>query len=215
MKVLVTGLQDRLDAGWSDNFWTETLEIRGTILPNDPCRERLKGLDIELVEGDLKNLDYITTATKGVNAVIHTANIVGPRFENNVQTNLQVTRACSAYAEGLERYIYISSSGVFPNNGETIACAYPSSRRTPSQATRWRILPLQTHWRRSCPNGFSWNGFANFYRPTKPCPIRHQNIWSIHGKPSMQYPKEKPEQTRHWTLYGRWDWTLAPDRRCS
>lgn len=124
MKVLVTGPAGQVGCRLVRQLLDNNHEVRGTILPDDPARDRVAGLDIELVEGDLTDLDYTTQAVAGVDAVIHTANLVGPHFELNNLINLQVTRACEKYADKLNRYIYISSSGVFPNNGENIPCAY-------------------------------------------------------------------------------------------
>ena len=63
------------------------------------------------------------SAVEGVDAVIHAANLVGPCFEANTEINLQVARACAAVADTLDRYVSVSSSGAYPNNGENIACA--------------------------------------------------------------------------------------------
>ena len=128
MKVLVTGAAGQVGCRLVRQLLDQNDEVRGTILAGDPARSRLDGLDIELREGDLTDLDYVVNAVKGVDAVIHTANLVGPHFELNNQINLQVTRACEVFADRLERYVYTSSSGVFPNNGENIPCAYHPGR---------------------------------------------------------------------------------------
>ena len=45
-----------------------------------------------------------------------------------------MARVCGRHADRLERMVYTSSSGVFPNNGETIACAYhPVDERHPKR----------------------------------------------------------------------------------
>jgi len=124
MKVLVTGAAGQVGCRLVRQLLDNNHEVRGTILADDPASNRLAGVDIELHEGDLTDLDYVTKAVEGRNAVIHTANLVGPYFELNNLINLQVTRACEAFADKLERYVYTSSSGVFPNNGENVPCAY-------------------------------------------------------------------------------------------
>jgi nucleoside-diphosphate-sugar epimerase len=124
MKVLVTGAAGQVGCRLVRQLLERNHEVVGTILPDDPCRERLDGLEVELVEGDLTDGDFVKRSVRGVDAVIHTANLVGPYFENNVKTNLEVSRACGERADSLDRLIYVSSSGVFPNNGEVIACAY-------------------------------------------------------------------------------------------
>ena len=124
MKVLVTGAAGQVGCRLVRQLLGLNLEVRGSVLPDDPCLNRLEGLDMELVDGDLTDGDFVKRLVSGTDAVIHTANLVGPYFENNTQTNLQVSRACGLFADSLERYVYVSSSGVFPNNGENIACAY-------------------------------------------------------------------------------------------
>ena len=124
MKILVTGAAGQVGCRLVRQLLDRNHEVRGTIIPDDPCRDRLDGVDVELMEGDLTDLEYVKKAVDGCEAVAHTANVVGPHFELNTQINLQVTRACSAAADRLDRYLYVSSSGVYPNNGENIACAY-------------------------------------------------------------------------------------------
>lgn len=124
MKVLVTGAAGQVGCRLVRRLLERNYEVRGTALPADPVLDRIRGLDLDVLEGDLTVEDFVKRAVQGVDAVIHTANLVGPYFENNVNTNLVVARVCGEAADSLERYIYVSSSGVFPNNGEVFACAY-------------------------------------------------------------------------------------------
>ena len=124
MKVVVTGVAGQVGCRLARQLLARNHEVRGALLADDPLGHRVAGLDLELVPGDLTDPAYVTRLVAGVDAVIHTANLVGPYFELNTAINLQVSRACAARAHRLERYVYVSSSGVFPNNGETIRCAY-------------------------------------------------------------------------------------------
>ncbi len=124
MKTLVTGAAGQVGCRLVRQLLERNHEVRGTVLLEDPALERIEGLDIELVAGDLTDGAFTRRAVRGMDAVIHTANLVGPYFENNVRTNLEVARACGEAADALDRYIYVSSSGVFPNNGEVFVCAY-------------------------------------------------------------------------------------------
>ena len=124
MRVLVTGAAGQVGCRVVRQLLADNLEVRGIVLPGDPAIGRVDGLHFEVATGDLRNPDFTKSAVEGVDAVIHTANLVGPNFETNTEINLQVTRACAYLADKLERYVYVSSSGVYPNNGENIACAY-------------------------------------------------------------------------------------------
>ena len=124
MKVLVTGAAGQVGCRLVRQLMERNHEVRGAVLPDDPCQERIDGLDMEIFEGDLTDVNFVKRAVEKVDAVIHTANLVGPHFENNVQTNMEVARACADRADVLDRYIFVSSSAVFPNDGHAIACAY-------------------------------------------------------------------------------------------
>ena len=53
MKVLVTGAAGQVGCRLVRQLLDQNCEVRGTILPDDPARSRLDGVDIELREGDL------------------------------------------------------------------------------------------------------------------------------------------------------------------
>ena len=134
MKILVAGAAGQVGCRLVRQLLERNHEVRGTVLPDDPALERLEGLDIELAAGDLTDEAFVESAVTGVDAVIHTANIVGPQFDNNMQIDRLIARVCGKHADRLERMVYTSSSGVFPNNGETIACAYhPVDERHPKR----------------------------------------------------------------------------------
>ncbi len=124
MKILVAGAAGQVGCRLARQLLDHNHEVRGSVLPNDPTIDRLDGLDIERTEGDLTDEDFVNEAVTGVDAVIHTANFVGPQFDNNLQVNRVIAKVCGERADQLDRLVYTSSSGVFPNNGENIACAY-------------------------------------------------------------------------------------------
>jgi nucleoside-diphosphate-sugar epimerase len=138
MKVLVTGATGQVGCRLVRQLLAHNHEVRGTVWGGAPEAEleRVKGLDLDLRKGDLLDLDYVRTSVEGTDAVIHTANLVGPHFENNVSTTLQVTRACGEAADKLDRFVYVSSSGVFPNDSHVLAPAYhPVDENHPKRAT--------------------------------------------------------------------------------
>ena len=76
-KVLVTGAAGQVGARLVRQLLARNYEVRGTLLPEDPAADRLAGLDIERVEGDLREPEFVREAVEGVDAVLHTANLVG------------------------------------------------------------------------------------------------------------------------------------------
>jgi len=94
MKILVAGAAGQVGCRLVRQLLARNHEVRGTVLPDDPALERLEGLDIELAAGDLTDEAFVNEAVSGVDAVVHTANYVGPYFDNNVQTDRTVTSVC-------------------------------------------------------------------------------------------------------------------------
>ncbi|HEV2121422.1 MAG TPA: NAD(P)-dependent oxidoreductase [Chloroflexota bacterium] len=136
MKVVVTGATGQVGSRLVRQLVERNHEVRGTVWLQDPALDRVAGLGIDLLEGELTDPAFVRRAIDGVDAVIHTANLVGPYFENNVQTTLEVARACGEVAGRLDRFIYVSSSGVFPNDSHVLACAYhPVDENHPKRAT--------------------------------------------------------------------------------
>ncbi|MGH2355578.1 MAG: NAD-dependent epimerase/dehydratase family protein [Chloroflexota bacterium] len=136
MKVLVTGATGQVGCRLVRQLLAANHEVRGTVWSKDPALERLAGLDVDVQAGELTDPPFVRHAVDGMDAVIHTANLVGPYFENNVQTTLEVARACGEVADRLDRFIYVSSSGVFPNDSHVLACAYhPVDELHPKRAT--------------------------------------------------------------------------------
>ena len=107
-------------------------EVRALILPDDPTAYRIEGLDVEVVEGNLLDPDLALRLVDGVDAVIHTANLVAPLpgmsesefFDNNVRSTFHITRAAGRKADRLERLVHISSSSVYPNDSHEVTPCY-------------------------------------------------------------------------------------------
>lgn len=124
-KILVTGAAGQVGCRVVRQLLSRNYEVQGTVLPEDPCANRLEGLDVELLTGDLTDPTFATYAVEGVDAVLHTANIVSAdAFDNNVRATFNVANACAARANALRRLVSVSSSGVYPNDSQTLACAY-------------------------------------------------------------------------------------------
>jgi nucleoside-diphosphate-sugar epimerase len=136
MRILVTGAAGQIGCRLVRQLLEHNYEVRGTVLKDDPAIHRIERSDVDLMAGDLTDEAFVERAVQGVDAVVHTANLVGPHFDNNVQTNRVAARVAGNHADRLNRYIYVSSSGVFPNDSHVLACAYhPVDELHPKRAT--------------------------------------------------------------------------------
>ena len=98
MKILVAGAAGQVGCRLVRQLLDHNHEVRGTAMQDDPCLDRLEGVDVELVQGDLTDESFVQAAVQGVDAVIHTANFVGPQFDNNLQINRLMARVCGEQA---------------------------------------------------------------------------------------------------------------------
>ncbi len=133
MKYLVTG-----GAGFIGSHITRTLLERGNqvrILDNFSSgkRENLKGLDVELIEGDLRDASKVAEAVKGMDIVFHEAAFVSvpESMEKPLEClDVNVTGTSivfeAARKAGIKRVVVASSAAVYGDSE-----AYPLSEETP------------------------------------------------------------------------------------
>jgi nucleoside-diphosphate-sugar epimerase len=131
-KILVTGAAGQVGSRLVRQLLDKNYDVKGLVLPDDPNMEHIGALDIELVEGNLMDPDVASSAVEGIDAIIHTANLVGSLpgmsegefFDNNVRTTFNIARAASTRADELTRFVHFSSSSVYPNDSQTVAVSY-------------------------------------------------------------------------------------------
>ena len=131
-RVLVTGAAGQVGSRVVRALLKRGYEVRGLVLPDDPAISRLDGLDIELMEGNLLDPEVAARAVDGVEAVIHTANLVSPLpgmsetefFDNNVRSTFNIAKAAAERADKIWKFVHISSSSVYPNDSHIIATCY-------------------------------------------------------------------------------------------
>jgi UDP-glucose 4-epimerase len=132
MLILVTGAAGQVGSRLVRQLLAKNYQVKALILPEDPNRNRLDGLDIEFMEGNLLDTAICEKAIENVDAVIHTANLVGPLpgmsetnfFSNNVISTFNIANTASKQADRLRRFVHISSSSVYPNDAHAIATEY-------------------------------------------------------------------------------------------
>lgn len=74
VRILLTGATGRVGANVARRLHSENHDIRALVVPNDPQRPKLDGLEcLEIVEGGLQDLDACAEACRDVELVIHLA----------------------------------------------------------------------------------------------------------------------------------------------
>ena len=131
-KVLVTGATGRLGTNVIHRLLAENYDVRALVIPNDPKRFKLDNLDIEIIVGDLREQELCTKLVAGIEAVIHTANLLGPIsgmsedafFNINVNGTFDLLNAAAQNSDVIKRFVHISSDAVYPMGNHLIANAY-------------------------------------------------------------------------------------------
>jgi len=132
MKVLVTGASGQVGCRFVRQLLENNYEVRAVVLPDDPNKQRLDGLEIEIVEGNLLDISLCEKVIDKVHYIIHTANLVSPLagmteadlFNNNVMNTFNLVSSASNLADKIQRFVYISSSSVYPNDSHSINTVY-------------------------------------------------------------------------------------------
>jgi nucleoside-diphosphate-sugar epimerase len=120
VKTLVTG-----GAGFIGSNLVHTLQTRGhevRVLDNFATghRHNLRSADVELVEGDLRSFERVSTAVRGVEVVYHQGalpsvprSIQDPLTSNAVNVDGTLNVILAARDHGVRRVVFASSSSVY------------------------------------------------------------------------------------------------------
>ena len=181
-KVLVTG-----GAGFIGSNLVRRLLERGDevrVLDNFSTgnRANLDGLDLEVVEGELRSYERVHNAVRGTEVVYHLGALGSvPRSGQdpltssavNVEGTLNVLLA--ARDEGVRRVVYSSSSSVYGSRG-----ALPSSEdAAPDPLSPYGVAKLAAE--RYCIS------FSRVYESFESVVVRYFNVFGPRQSPSSQY----------------------------
>ena len=113
--VLVTGAAGEVGRRLCRKLVTAGWSVRALVLPGDPLRRRLDGLDCDVREGDIRDLESLGSAVAGVDTVFHLAAVILARDPGLYETiNHQGTAhmVAAAAVAGVRHFVYVSSASV-------------------------------------------------------------------------------------------------------
>ena len=121
MKILVTGGTGRVGANLVTRLLNKGHDIRTLVYPGDASRaNKLDAFaSVETVTGDLRNLDDVRSAVKGVDAIVHLAAAFGGPFDNrqyldiNAMGTLNLLESVRAECPNLHRFVYACTEAVY------------------------------------------------------------------------------------------------------
>jgi nucleoside-diphosphate-sugar epimerase len=141
-KILITGATGRLGANLTQQLLERGYAVKALVIPDDPKRSKLDRFDVEIITGDLREQALSAKLVADVDAVVHTANILGPPggmdndtfFNINVKGTFYLLDAAAQRADTLERFVHISSDAVYPMGNHGIdACYQPIDELHPKR----------------------------------------------------------------------------------
>jgi UDP-glucose 4-epimerase len=135
MKYLITGGAGFIGSHIANTLLNTGKEVRIFDNFSSGKRENLAGLDVEIIEGDLRNDDDINKAVKNIDIIFHEAAFVSvPESMEKPQECLDINVSGtsklfeSARRSGVKRVVVASSAAVYGDSE-----AYPLSEDTPLQ----------------------------------------------------------------------------------
>ncbi len=139
MLVLVTGATGRIGAHLTRALIRAGHTVRAFALPGDPRASSIAGPHVEFVYGRLEDVEAVTVAARGVEAVYHLAGALTSRgntdeefFEFNLRGTFNLLMAVRFHAPRIRRFVYASSDAVY-HNGRS-ACYLPVDESHPRLA---------------------------------------------------------------------------------
>jgi len=119
--VLLTGCTGRIGTNLAVALLKRGYQVRGLIMPGDPKVEKVRNLNIETVNCDLRDTNGMLAATKGVDAVMHLGAAMGKYpgmtdrdyFDVNVTGTFNVIYAASKTAPNLQRFVFAGTDFIY------------------------------------------------------------------------------------------------------
>ena len=187
MKVLVTG-----GAGFIGSNLVRALLERGDevrVLDNfsTGSRGNLEGLEVEIVEGELRSYERVHNATRSAEVVYHLGalgsvprSVQDPLTSSAVNVEGTLNVLLAARDEGVRRVVYSSSSSVYGNSGEL-----PRTEAMPADPiSPYGVAKLAAE--RYCVS------FSRVYHGFESVVLRYFNVFGERQSPYSQYAAVVP-----------------------
>src|SRR5437899_4893019 len=186
-KVLVTG-----GAGFIGSNLAHALVDRGDdvrVLDNFSTgnRANLEGLDIEVVEGELRSYERVHAAVRGIEVVYHLGalgsvprSVQDPLTSNAVNVEGTLNVLLAARDEGVRRVIFSSSTSVYGSSRELPT----SETMPPDPISPYGVAKLAAE--RYCVS------FSRVYHSFETVVLRYFNVFGPRQDPSSQYAAVVP-----------------------
>ena len=203
MKVLVTG-----GGGFVGSNLVRALLERGDdvrVLDNFSTgrRENLAGLDVDVVEGELRSYERVHNAVRGVDVVYHLGalgsvprSVQDPLTSSAVNVEGTLNVLLAARDESVRRVVFSSSSSIYGSGGEL-----PRTERMPADPiSPYGVAKLAAE--RYCVS------FARVYHGFETVVLRYFNVFGPRQDPTSQYAAVVPlfvtaiEAGRPVTIFG-------------
>jgi len=166
-------------------------------------RANLAGLDVEIVEGELRSYERVHNAVRGVDVVFHLGalgsvprSVQDPLTSSAVNIEGTLNVLLAARDEGVRRVVYSSSSSIYGNRAELPA--RESAAADP--ISPYAVAKLAAE--RYCVS------FSRVYQPLESVVLRYFNVFGPRQSPYSQYAAVVPlfitaiREGRPLTIYG-------------
>jgi len=186
-KVLVTG-----GAGFIGSNFVRRLLDRGQhvrVLDNFSTgrRENLEGLDVEIVEGELRSYERVHNAVRGVEVVYHLGalgsvprSVQDPLTSSAVNVEGTLNVLLAARDEGVRRVVFSSSSSIYGSAGELPR----TEAMPPDPISPYGVAKLAAE--RYCVS------FSRVYHGFETVVLRYFNVFGPRQSPLSQYAAVVP-----------------------